>query len=101
MEWKSMPFLAITILLFTAWPEEVLFRGILQNMLSKTSKSDLAGWWTASILFGFSHITNMGFPDWRYVIFASIAGFFYGWTWRRRGSNLGSAIVYAVVGVTW
>jgi uncharacterized protein len=100
-EWKSMPFLAIAILLFTAWPEEFLFRGILQNMLSKTSKSDLAGWWTASLLFGFSHITNMGFPNWRYVILASIAGLFYGWTWRKSGSIFASAIVHALVDVTW
>jgi membrane protease YdiL (CAAX protease family) len=100
-EWKSMPFLAIAILLFTAWPEEFLFRGILQNMLSKTSKSDLAGWWTASILFGFSHITNMGFPNWRYVILASISGLFYGWTWRKSGSIFASAIVHALVDATW
>lgn len=100
-EWKSVPFLAIAILLFTAWPEEFLFRGILQNMLSKTCKSDLAGWWTASIVFGFSHITNMGFPNWRYVLLASIAGLFYGWTWRKSGSIFASAIVHGLVDVTW
>src|SRR5882724_1411628 len=80
--WRSLPFLSIAILFFTAWPEEFLFRGLLQNLLSRSSKSDLAGWWTASVLFGFSHITNMGFPNWRYMILASIAGIFYGWTWR-------------------
>jgi membrane protease YdiL (CAAX protease family) len=100
-EWKSLPFLATAILFFTAWPEEFLFRGVLQNMLSRSYKSDLAGWWTASILFGFSHITNMGFPNWRYVILASIAGFFYGWTWRKSGSIFASAIVHALVDVTW
>ncbi len=100
-EWKSLPFLATAILFFTAWPEEFLFRGVLQNMLSRSYKSDLAGWWTASILFGFSHITNMGFPNWRYVILASIAGFFYGWTWRKSGSIFASAIVHVLVDVTW
>jgi len=100
-EWKSLPFLASAILFFTAWPEEFLFRGVLQNMLSRSYKSDLAGWWTASILFGFSHITNMGFPNWRYVILASIAGFFYGWTWRKSGSIFASAIVHALVDVAW
>jgi uncharacterized protein len=100
-EWKSLPFLATAILFFTAWPEEFLFRGVLQNMLSRSCKSDLAGWWTASILFGFSHITNLGFPNWRYVILASIAGFFYGWTWRKSGSIFASAIVHALVDVAW
>jgi len=100
-EWKSLPLLSLGILLFTAWPEEFLFRGLLQNMLARASKSDLAGWWTASILFGFSHITNMGFPNWRYVLLASIAGFFYGWTWRKTGSIFTSALVHASVDVMW
>lgn len=99
--WRSLPFLFIAILFFTAWPEEFLFRGLLQNMLSRSSKSDLAGWWTASVLFGFSHITNMGFPNWRYVILASIAGIFYGWTWRKSGSIFASAIVHGLVDTTW
>jgi len=99
--WSSLPFLSIAILCFTAWPEEFLFRGLLQNMLSRSSKSELAGWWTASVLFGFSHITNLGFPNWRYVILASIAGLFYGWTWRRTNSIFASALVHAGVDVTW
>ena len=99
--WLSLPFLSVAILFFTAWPEEFLFRGLLQNMLSRSSKSDLAGWWTASVLFGFSHITNLGFPNWRYVILASIAGLFYGWTWRRTNSIFASALVHAGVDLTW
>jgi membrane protease YdiL (CAAX protease family) len=100
-EWKSLPLLSLGILFFTAWPEELLFRGLLQNMLARASNSDLAGWWTASILFGFSHITNNGFPNWRYVLLASIAGFFYGWTWRKTGSIFASALVHAAVDITW
>jgi len=99
--WISLPPVALGVLLFTAWPEEFLFRGLLQNMLSRASKNEIAGWWTASVLFGFSHITNGGFPNWRYVILASIAGFFYGWTWRKTGSIFASAIVHAAVDVTW
>lgn len=99
--WKTWPIVLLTIFLFTAWPEEFLFRGLLQNMVSRSTKSDLAGWWTASVLFGFAHITNLGFPNWRYVILASIAGLFYGWTWRRSGSICASAIVHALVDATW
>ena len=75
-EWKSLPFLTLAILCFTAWPEEFLFRELRQNLLARSTKSEMAGWWTASVLFGFSHITNGGFPNWRYVILASIAGLF-------------------------
>jgi CAAX protease family protein len=99
--WPSLFFTSAGIFFFTAWPEEFLFRGLLQNMLARSCKSELAGWWTASMLFGFSHITNLGFPNWRYVIFASIAGLFYGWTWRKTGSIFASAIVHALVDVTW
>jgi len=99
--WSSYLGLSLAILLFTAWPEEFLFRGLLQNFLSKAAKSDLAGWWTASVLFGFSHITNMGFPNWRYVILASLAGLFYGWTWRKTGSIFASALVHGAVDATW
>jgi membrane protease YdiL (CAAX protease family) len=99
--WKALPFTALAIFFLTAWPEEFLFRGLLQNMLSRVCKSDLAGWWTASVLFGFSHITNMRFPNWRYVVLASIAGIFYGWTWRKTGSIFASAIVHALVDVFW
>jgi uncharacterized protein len=93
--------LSLAIVLFTAWPEELLFRGLLQSSLSKASKSDLAGGWTASVLFGFSHITNMGFPNWRYVILATIAGLFYGWTWRKTGSIFASALVHGAVDAVW
>jgi uncharacterized protein len=99
--WKSLPLLSLAIFLFTAWPEEFLFRGLLQNMLSRATRSDLAGWWAASVLFGFTHISNMAFPNWRYAILATIAGLFYGWTWRKSGSIFASALVHAGVDVMW
>ena len=100
-KWGTYIGLSLAILIFTAWPEELLFRGLLQNFLSKRSKSELAGWWTASVLFGFSHITNLGFPNWRYVILATIAGLFYGWVWRKTGSIFASALVHAAVDAVW
>ena len=99
--WSSFLGLSVAILVFTAWPEELLFRGLLQNLLARSSKSDFAGWWTSSILFGLSHINNGGFPNWRYVVLASVAGFFYAWSWRRTGSIFASALVHAAVDVTW
>lgn len=99
--WTGMLVGSLGILVFTAWPEELLFRGLLQNCLARASKSEFAGWWTASMLFGMSHITNLGFPNWKYVILAAIAGLFYGWTWRKTGSIFASALVHAGVDVTW
>ena len=99
--WTTYAGLSIGILMFTAWPEELLFRGLLQNFLARASNSDLAGWVGASVLFGFSHITNLGFPNWRFVLLASIAGIFYGWAWRKTGSILASALVHGAVDATW
>jgi hypothetical protein len=98
---KSLPLLSLGILFFTAWPEELLFRGLLQNILTRASNSDVGGWLAASVLFGLSHLPNGGFPNWRYAILASIAGFFYGWTWRKTGSIFASALVHAAVDITW
>jgi len=100
-ECKTLVPLSIGILFFTAWPEELLFRGLLQNLLSRASNSETAGWIAASVVFGFSHITNLHFPNWRYVLLASIAGLFYGWTWRKTGSIFASALVHAAVDILW
>ena len=100
-EWKTFLPFSIAILFFTAWPEELLFRGLLQNLLARRVNSDAVGWIAASVLFGFSHITNMHFPNWRYVLLATIAGLFYGWTWRKTGSIFASALVHAGVDILW
>lgn len=99
--WASLALTSVAILVFTAWPEELLFRGLLQNLLSRASKSEFAGWWTASMVFGFSHIANMHFPNWPYVILAAAAGLFYGWVWKRTGSIFASALLHAAVDVLW
>lgn len=100
--WKSLPLDAISIFLLTAWPEELLFRGLLQNSLSSTFADETAGWLTASALFGLSHISNNGvFPNWRYALLATIAGIFYGRAWRKTNSIFTSAIVHALVDIIW
>ena len=100
--WKSLPADAVAIFLLTAWPEELLFRGLLQNSLSRTLSTENAGWIAASVIFGLAHITNNGvFPNWRYALLATIAGIFYGSTWRKTGSIFPAAIVHALVDTTW
>jgi membrane protease YdiL (CAAX protease family) len=100
--WTSLPADAIGIFLLTAWPEELLFRGLLQNSLSRTLSSATGGWIAASVIFGLAHITNNRvFPNWRYALLATIAGIFYGRTWRKTGSIFPAAIVHALVDTTW
>jgi uncharacterized protein len=98
---RSLPVAAVGILLFTAWPEEFLFRGLLQNLLSRTLKNQRAGLIVASVIFGLSHIFHAPYPNWKYVFLATIAGIFYGRAWMKSGSLLPSTLVHALVDISW
>ena len=98
---RSLPIAILGILFFTAWPEEFLFRGLLQNLLSRTFKNQWAGLVVAAIIFGFSHILHAPFPNWKYVLLATIAGLFYGHVWIKTGSLFPAAIVHALVDISW
>jgi hypothetical protein len=98
---RSLPVAVIGIAFFTAWPEEFLFRGILQNLFSRTMKSQWFGLAVASVVFGLSHILHAPFPNWKYVILATIAGLFYGHAWMKTGSLLPGALVHALVDISW
>lgn len=64
----------VEIFLFIALLEEMFFRGFLQNLLAGSFGSPWRGQLIASCLFGLFHILHAPFPNWRYVILASIAG---------------------------
>jgi hypothetical protein len=98
---KSLPASIFGVFFFTAWPEEFVFRGLLQNMLSRTIKNENAGLLAASIIFGLSHIANGYFPNWRYALLATFAGLCYGFTWRKTGNIFASALVHTTVDVIW
>ena len=98
---RSLPVAVIGITFFTAWPEEFLFRGILQNLFSRTLKSQWIGLAVASVVFGLSHVLHAPFPNWKYVILATIAGVFYGRAWMKTGSLLPGALVHALVDISW
>ncbi|HEV2287680.1 MAG TPA: type II CAAX endopeptidase family protein [Candidatus Acidoferrales bacterium] len=98
---KATPLTGLEILVFTAWPEEFLFRGLLQNLLSRSMKNRYAGWVVASVIFGFSHILHAPAPNWKYVFLATIAGLFYGRAWMKTESLFPSAIVHALVDTIW
>lgn len=98
---RSLPVSALGILLFTAWPEEFLFRGLLQNLFSRTFRNQWAGLICASVVFGLSHILHAPVPNWKYVMLATIAGLFYGRAWMKSGSLLPSTLVHAFVDISW
>lgn len=98
---RSLPLTALGILFFTAWPEEFLFRGILQNLLSRTLKNEWVALIVVSVIFGLSHIFHAPFPNWKYVLLATIAGLFYGHAWMRSRSLVPGVLVHALVDISW
>ena len=85
----------LIIYLVTGVPEEFLFRGLLQNLLSGWLGPRL-GLVVASIIFGLAHL-----PDPRYVLLATIAGVAYGLVYARTQRITASAITHALVDATW
>lgn len=86
---------------FVAVPEELFFRGWVQNLLSKRIGRYPALMLTAC-LFGLAHFNKrtIGF-NWRYVLLAAIAGVFYGRAWMRNRRVGASAVTHATVDAIW
>jgi membrane protease YdiL (CAAX protease family) len=86
--------------LFIAVPEELFFRGILQNLLESRLGQRGALLLTA-LLFGLSHFNKGARFNWRYVLLATIAGIFYGRAWRERRQLLAAIVTHTAVDVAW
>jgi membrane protease YdiL (CAAX protease family) len=91
----------LEIFLFIALLEELFFRGFLQNLLGRSLHSWWRGQLIASCIFGLFHILHAPFPNWRYVVLATIAGWFYGSAYRVSGTLLSSALLHAMVDTVW
>jgi len=85
---------------FVAVPEELFFRGLLQNLL-EARVGHPPSLWIAALIFGLSHFNKPGPFNWRYVLLATIAGIFYGRAWRDRRRLLASATTHTLVDVLW
>jgi|HubBroStandDraft_1064217.scaffolds.fasta_scaffold27464_4 membrane protease YdiL (CAAX protease family) len=86
---------------FIAVPEELFFRGWLQNLLEQKLGRTTALFVTAA-LFGLAHFNKRtAFFNWRYVLLAAVAGVFYGRAWRRDRRVGASAVTHATVDAIW
>jgi hypothetical protein len=86
---------------FVAVPEELFFRGWMQNLLERRLGRTAALVVTA-LLFGLSHFNKRtAYFNWRYVLLAAIAGVFYGRAWRRDRRVGASAVTHATVDAVW
>jgi len=83
----------------TALPEEILFRSLIQNLLTQRLGSGTGTLLLASFIFGCAHLDNgpQPLPNWRYMILATIAGFAYGKVFRKASTVLASAGLHMLV----
>jgi len=92
------------IYLTIAIPEELLFRGILQNLLAKSiagGRGSLYGLLIASVVFGAAHLHHAPAPNWKYAVMASLAGVFYGNAYRTRQRLSAPALTHTLVDTAW
>jgi membrane protease YdiL (CAAX protease family) len=86
---------------FIAVPEELFFRGWMQNLLERRL-GRTAALLTTAVLFGLAHFNKRAAHfNWRYVALAALAGIFYGRAWRRDRRVGASAITHALVDTVW
>ena len=86
---------------FIAVPEELFFRGWLQNLLEKRLGRYGALFLTAC-LFGLAHFNKRAASfNWRYVLLAALAGIFYCRAWRQERRVGASAVTHATVDAIW
>jgi CAAX protease family protein len=102
--WPHLSHLAaayIFTFFFIAVPEELFFRGWMQNLLERHIGRP-AALLLAACFFGLSHF-NKRAPhfNWRYVLLAAIAGVFYGRAWRQEHRVGASAVTHATVDTLW
>jgi len=98
---KSAGLTAIFTFLFIAVPEEIYFRGWMQNLLERRLGRHGSLILTAAI-FGLAHFNKRSSHfNWSYVLMATIAGIFYGRAWRKSHRVAASSLTHAGVDTIW
>lgn len=92
--------------LFIAIPEELLFRGLIQQGFERLyPKAEIVTLVIPAAIFGLAHLNNAttGFPvpNVMYAGVATLAGLAYGFVWRRTGKITASAVTHALVNLIW
>lgn len=86
---------ALAVGVFTGFPEELIFRGVIQTalrpLLGKTS------WIYASAVFAILHIGYLSLID---LVFVFGVGLVYGWVFDRTGSILSISIGHGIANIT-
>jgi membrane protease YdiL (CAAX protease family) len=87
--------------LFVGLPEEMLFRGAIQEAFSRIW-SPRIGLALGSVVFGLLHLLkHPTHPNWGYGLLATAAGLAYGWVYQRTGKLAAAAVTHGAVDWIW
>jgi membrane protease YdiL (CAAX protease family) len=102
MSFRTATFRIVLIFFGTAFPEEILFRALIQNWFSQRLRKQWKAVTIGSLIFGASHLNNAPgpLPNWRYMVVAMIAGLIFGAVFLRSTSVFASVTVHAAVNTT-
>ena len=97
--WPKIGVRYLIIFCATALPEDILFRGLIQNWLMQNFGASIWTLAASGLIFGCAHLDNgpQPLPNWRYMIVATVAGVVFGWVFQKCSSILSSASVHALV----
>jgi membrane protease YdiL (CAAX protease family) len=110
LAWKPPPVLnadrmvlqLVGVYLLVALPEELLFRGVLQNLVEKRQpQKKRAALVIASVVFGAAHLDNPPAPNYPYALLATLAGLAYGWVWMRTRKITAAALTHTLIDWVW
>jgi membrane protease YdiL (CAAX protease family) len=99
---RTATFRIFLIFFGTAFPEEILFRALIQNWFTQRIQHQWKAIVVSGFTFGASHLNNAPgpLPNWRYMAVATIAGLIFGTVFLRSTSVLVSTTVHAAVNTT-
>lgn len=89
------------VFFFVALREEFVFRGLLQQWLSGWWNNTRLGLVTTAVIFGLVHLPFRQWPNWKFAILATLAGYFYGRAFQLGGGVRAAMVTHALVNTTW
>ena len=98
--WWRAPLTFVAFLWVVGLAEECLFRGLILHRL-RALLPPLAALVLSSLAFGVTHLWFKPFPNWKFAILATVAGFFYGRAYLEARSVRGSMVAHALTVTAW
>jgi membrane protease YdiL (CAAX protease family) len=95
LPWTAAGYLpALSIGLFTGFPEELIFRGVMQ-----TATRPFLGRWNWVYVSAIFAVLHLGYQSYVDVLFVFAVGLLYGWVFERTRSIIGVSIGHGVANV--